>query len=70
MNIDLKKIYEQDAEFKLFVQEFITVAVEAGPDFESTLATLYAMYQNGVDVKTVAAIAKMNNLIKPYDPQN
>lgn len=70
MSIDLKKLYEQDAGFKLFVQECVLTSLEADSNFESTLATLYAMYQTGVEVKTFAAMIKMNNLIKPDDPQN
>lgn len=64
MNVDLVKLYEQEPEFKLFVQECLTASVEADPNFESTLASLYAMYQTGVDVKTVVAMTKMNNSIR------
>lgn len=45
--IDPLKLYEQDEEFKQFVQECILPSLESSPEFNKTVISLYAMYQAG-----------------------
>lgn len=55
MDIDFKKMLEQDEKFKLFVKE---VLFEAAQQDSENLKYFYAMYQSGLKAKQVAEMMR------------
>lgn len=64
MTIDLKKLYEQDDDFKKFVHQVLIKSVENSDDFIDTIAPLYAMYSAGLSADVMEGIIIANNQIK------
>lgn len=64
MDINIRKLYEQDAEFNQFVKDCLISSVEQDDSFEDTLASLYSMYQTGVSEEQVSSFIAMNNKLR------